>query len=435
MSSDKFDNKIKDSLENGSPDFEESSWHKMEAMLDKHMPQKKDDRRKLILFFFLFLLLGGGTTIIINRNTAKKDANPVTNRSATINNSTKIESLKTVEKNEKAGSISPLSDKKNNTPYSIVNNPENIKKSFISGNKTSLITTNSKPVTLEKKINSKKETDPSSINTDQEKIIADSKSSVGENTLTNQQEPSKTTEDLKPENENIEAETKKEKEELLEKNIPQETNPKSVKKKQPFLNNILMNVSVGPDLSSVGNNTGKVKMMLGAGLGFKISERLSIRSGLFIGRKIYTADPEDYNPPSNFWSYYPNLKSIDADCKVLDIPINLDYKFGLTKTHNWFVSAGASSFFMKKEVYNFYYKPANSQQYVYYTRKFENENKHYFSILNLSGGFSKKISPALTIQAEPYMKIAMKGVGYGKVKLNSAGFVMTASFQPFQSKK
>ena len=53
--------------------------------------------------------------------------------------------------------------------------------------------------------------------------------------------------------------------------------------------------------------------------------------------------------------------------------------------------------------------------------------------MNLSGGYKKQINPHLSLQAEPYMKIAMAGVGYGKVKLNSGGVLLSAIIQPFQS--
>jgi hypothetical protein len=40
----------------------------------------------------------------------------------------------------------------------------------------------------------------------------------------------------------------------------------------------------------------------------------------------------------------------------------------------------------------------------------------------------------ISLQAEPYLKIALDGVGYGKVNLNSAGVLFSAIIKPFAKK-
>ena len=86
---------------------------------------------------------------------------------------------------------------------------------------------------------------------------------------------------------------------------------------------------------------------------------------------------------------------------------------------------------MKKEIYDYYFRPSYSSQYIFYTRTHENENKHYFSVLNISGGFNVNLNKTFTLRAEPYYKLALKGVGYGKVKLNSSGILVSALIKPF----
>ncbi|MBL0183793.1 MAG: hypothetical protein IPP96_16500 [Chitinophagaceae bacterium] len=53
-----MDHIIRDAAENHHPTYNDKAWEKMEAMLDKQLPQKKD-RRKYIFFLLFFLLLGG----------------------------------------------------------------------------------------------------------------------------------------------------------------------------------------------------------------------------------------------------------------------------------------------------------------------------------------------------------------------------------------
>lgn len=90
---------------------------------------------------------------------------------------------------------------------------------------------------------------------------------------------------------------------------------------------------------------------------------------------------------------------------------------------------------MKQEDYHYAYKytPNGTTHYRDWTVK--NENKHFFSVATISGGYQKKIGNAVTLTAEPYLKLPLGGVGYGKVKLNSTGILFSVSVKPFQQNK
>jgi len=462
MLSENFDKKIRDSLEERTADFNESSWQKMEKLLDKYLPQKKDDRRRLLLLLFFFLLLGGGATLWLTGVLTPKENRIVSNqtfnsdKSVKEKNSTlKIEAVKTNPDQSQEKEKNSLNTEKTLAPEN--KSAQQDEKSVIRPTLTLSNTSEKKESTQKLNIKQRQNVskgekekiarNPLSIVTDQVNKQQATDLVVTSIATENQKQKVENQEQIiKPEqNEVKQPETTPiaEKEKVVEKSVPEILTESRGKKAKPeskksFLKNFVVSVTAGPDMSAVGlNNTGRVKLAYGAGLGYQISNRFSIRSGFYMGRKIYTAAPEDYNPPANFWTYYPNLKHVDANCKVYEVPVNLDYNFGNSKKQSWFVSAGISSLFMKKEEYNYYFKPNNSPQYIYYSRSYENKNKHYFSILNLSGGFAKQISPALSIQAEPFAKIALTGVGYGKVKLNSAGVLFTAALRPFntQTKK
>jgi hypothetical protein len=53
-------------------------------------------------------------------------------------------------------------------------------------------------------------------------------------------------------------------------------------------------------------------------------------------------------------------------------------------------------------------------------------------VLTLSAGYQRKINRTFSIAAEPYIKVPLAGVGYGKVKLNSAGVLFSVNISPFQ---
>jgi len=443
MQSENFDKKIKDSLSQRPPGSDIPDWDKMETLLDKHMPVEKKDRRRIFFILFSFLLLGGGAFIIWQNNS---------------NNRKEIAEIKSPTENnkpantgtDKGTNTSQLPD--NTSDRSVSSNDRDTQTNVtetnvISGNETQVDASIAKTdknkktnTSVNKKAgNSKQKSSDQSIDelvkdTEPERsVIENLTKSENETTLTEKKESIKEpeAEKTKPDNqiEGQKEETPKTKPVAVKK-----TDSKKQQNNSSFANNFFVSISAGPDLSKVGDNTGEVKLAYGAGIGYQISKRFSVRTGFYAGRKVYTADPGDYHPPNNFWGYYPNLENIEANCKVYDIPITVDYKISSNKKQSWFASVGISSLLMKEEKYDYYFKPNYSPTYITYTKTINNQNKHYFSVLNLSGGYTRVLNKNINLQAEPYLKIALDGVGYGKVKLNSGGVLFSAVIRPFAKK-
>ncbi len=97
-------------------------------------------------------------------------------------------------------------------------------------------------------------------------------------------------------------------------------------------------------------------------------------------------------------------------------------------------SAGLSSYLMKEENYNYYYKYYPGSPTYSHLSSIRNENNHYFSVVTLSAGYKRKLGNRVTMMAEPYLKLPVKGVGYGKVKLNSGGVLFSIGVNPFAAK-
>jgi hypothetical protein len=472
MQSENFDNKIRDSLNQRPPGNDNPEWDKMKMLLDKHLPVEKKDRRRFFFILFLFLLLGGGAFFIWKNNGDDEKnisgANPVTEKPSS---------------NEQKGSIDRLRENNNTRSQT---NPDSLpihKTTAVSSSlqadqpasaeKKTVVIINDRlpgnkirPDLTEKNIkkngpaenrvpsqaaviqnpNDQIKNTPA-INSGQEKTVTEKPSNATTDVVMNEQEKKQdenaspvanNSTPEKPVENTIEGSIKKQSETKPQELKPVLSSNTKAKKQKPrgsFLNNLFFSLSAGPDLTTVGiDNTGKIKPVLGAGLGYQVSKKFSIKTGFYSARKIYNADPEDYHPPYNFWVYYPNLKNIDADCKVYEIPVGVDYTISQNNTQSWFVSAGLSTYLMKKETYDYYFKPLYSPTYVTYTRTIDNENKHYFSVLNLSGGYTRNINKNISLRAEPYTRIALEGVGYGKVKLNSGGVLFSAIIKPFARK-
>lgn len=174
----------------------------------------------------------------------------------------------------------------------------------------------------------------------------------------------------------------------------------------------------------------------GIGIGYQLNRRWSIQSGFLASRKDYQAGDDDYYfKPGSYYDTV-DMKSIDAACYVMQIPVSIRYNIIQKNTSSFYTVAGLSSYIMKKEVYDYYYTyhntwPASPKV----ARHTYTGNKHFFSVLDLSLGYERSISPTISLQAEPYMNIPLAGVGEGKVSLYSAGLQLAFKWQRMKTIK
>lgn len=497
-----MDHMIRDAAENHHPAYNDQAWDKMEKMLDKHLPQKRDKRR-YILFLLLFLLLGGGALLsvyklggnddkapvaITREANAPKDANKNNETSATSTKPVEAEQLNAtnsesaghtnVEKQDvaKHGDVNPTGNivpaerpttsapaghtKKNRIAATQENdNRLSGKRNNRSGNGRSGMTFtagsigNEETVAANENKNRSRKSHNKRAGSDKKNVSITPATPVSDDVKEKEEDQAVTkNEEGKPKEAiaqssvvNEPAKNGSEKQEAVKKEeekkkqlmvADNKTVAKSEKKqstKKGFGGNFGISFSVGPDVSFVSlNKLGKATIMYGAGLSYTFAkQRLTVRTGFYTSKKIYDATPDQYHSPGG---NYPYLYNVAAECKVYEIPLALSYNFGQHKKHSWFGSAGLSSFLMKSEYYQYQYKTPSGQNYNY-PWSVKNENKHYFSVLTLSGGYNYKLSKRISLQAEPYVKIPLGGVGHGKVKLNSGGLLFTVTIKPFAKKE
>jgi len=90
---------------------------------------------------------------------------------------------------------------------------------------------------------------------------------------------------------------------------------------------------------------------------------------------------------------------------------------------------------MKSETYDYSYKYIPGGQTLTGNWSVKNENQHYFSSVTLAAGYQRTLSKNISVMVEPYIKLPVSGVGYGRVKLNSGGVLFSIGVKPFNSKK
>jgi len=482
MQFDDFDKKIKEAAEHHHPAYEEKAWDKMEKLLDKHLPNEKEDKRRIFFLLLLLLLTGAGVYLAITKpwqskstlrdkvnspvnqkmpaespanstsdaesKTAKSEAAPGTGKPGSRVTDTNVaeNKIKDADDHQNTGanereyvianerSNSTADKSKNNNAnknqytvankrrYTATNEPRDViadkPQNIAAGDRQN--TTTVKPTLQD--VNNDSTVNTSKVDLDNTSasattnIPATAISSNPDSALSKKTDPVAKIEDDK-------------------KNTEMQKKEKQKPGRQKKTSAFAITFTAGPDLTTVGlSEIGKINLSYGAGLSYSFN-RFTLRSGFYVSKKMYSAGPDEYHPPEHYWTYYVDLDKVDADCKVYEIPVTVSYNFSQSRTHNWFASAGLSTYLMKRETYDYYYKNPMTQAPDTKSWTLKNGNKHFFSIINLSAGYERKLSNKLSLIAEPYIKIPMEGIGFGSIKLNSAGVLFTLSVKPFATKK
>jgi|GEM_PF-3772243 len=166
------------------------------------------------------------------------------------------------------------------------------------------------------------------------------------------------------------------------------------------------------ELTRPGNTVGAI-------VEYRFTPRLRVRTGVFRTVKLYSARGSDYKPPADYWTWRVPVNQIDADCDILEIPLDLRYDLLQRPTYSLFASAGLTSLIMRNEEYTYSYDLRG--EYKKYTWDYARGSNHPLSMLSLSVGYERALSGRWSAQAEPFLKLPLGGVGFGKIHLRSAG--------------
>jgi hypothetical protein len=178
----------------------------------------------------------------------------------------------------------------------------------------------------------------------------------------------------------------------------------------------------GPDVSTVKfQSVNKIGLSLGAIIGYRFNNRISVETGLIWDKKYYYTNAEYYKGVT-----LPANTTLNGNCSMFEIPVDIRFDFATKKNHGFFAKTGLSSYLMTSENYTVNY-PNN------YIGQWKNNNlkNNIFSILQISGGYERVISDKTKIRVEPYAKIPLQGIGKGDMPISSYGIYLgiTHSFR------
>ena len=182
---------------------------------------------------------------------------------------------------------------------------------------------------------------------------------------------------------------------------------------------LALSVLAAPDYNGVNNlNNASMGNDFGLMVSYEIAKNWSLSTGGVYAKKLYETGFGNYTPTKNIWTEnYPN--SVSADCRVLDIPLNISYTFLRRKNKIISAGSGISSYIMLKENYRFNYTQNDPNNPLAY--QVVNQNQHWLSILNLQASFEQRINSRISMSIQPYWKVPLRDIGFAGVKLQSFG--------------
>ncbi|SDH01982.1 hypothetical protein ACRQ5D_21260 [Mucilaginibacter sp. P25] len=179
------------------------------------------------------------------------------------------------------------------------------------------------------------------------------------------------------------------------------------------------------DVNGTNSFQGKVGSNYGLLLSFGATKKLTITSGVVYSSKPYNTSFANYRTAYVFKN---EPTDVTADCKMLDIPVNIAYQVYGNFRNKLSVGTGLSSYLMLHEKYTYNYADgANSAAWPQnYT--VPNSKGYLLSIININATYEHKINSKVGVSVQPYMKVPISGVGYSDIKLQSTGVAVGVTY-------
>jgi hypothetical protein len=201
----------------------------------------------------------------------------------------------------------------------------------------------------------------------------------------------------------------------------------SVNKKQ---SGFYVGVLFAPDLSFIKmQRTSTVGTSYGIIVGYQINNKWSVETGYLFDKKNYYTKGAYFDKSNVPYLMNKDIVSVDGKCEMTEVPITVRYTVGENKKGRWLANMGTSAYFMKEEYYG-YILNINGQNQFRDRTYYPSSNK-LFAVLNIGGGYERKIGSSFNVRAEPYLKIALGGIGTGNLPMSGTGIniSITKSFR------
>ncbi len=178
-------------------------------------------------------------------------------------------------------------------------------------------------------------------------------------------------------------------------------------------------IITGLDLSSIHFQSVKPGATMGLIFGYAFNKKWSIESGLLWDTKRVYDNGSYFNPPGYTPTGGITIIAVNGKSRLYEWPVSAKYAI-ITGKRSLFTTVGLSSYFMRSENYDYEYMQNNQpggHNYLSYTK----QTKNWFSVVNLSIGYTHKLGGNGSIRVEPYLKLPISNLGVGNMPIMSTG--------------
>jgi hypothetical protein len=432
-----FDNKIRLAIERHTDLSFIPDWSKLEERLDIEMPVKKK-RRRFIVFWFLFAGLLASTAYWRFDGNSNSTENYANNTSIDIkqtaiapNENKKNENVNIKDKKViKDHTDNIVKEKEPNTIIiSSITNTQVIKTKPVFQNKKAKNGTSLTP-SLKEQVSEVYENDKT-VN----KEISDEKKSGFDITIENKPNFIKETF-------NISEKDTATNTDLLKlanvADISKDTASNIVNNSKPFqkksgTSRFSFTAVSGVNVNSVQlNKPSKPGYDYGLLVGYKISPKIEIKTGVLLAKKYFTTTGENIffdSAKLNLPSYNTiSLEKATGYCRFIEVPVMLYYQFSAKKKTSFYTSGGFSIIKMRMDnIHYTFLADGNTILERSHTNAYHNSDGFSTSITsNFALGVKQMITDRWSFAIEPYIKLPLSRMNDSNLKFTTFGTV--ASF-------
>ena len=205
---------------------------------------------------------------------------------------------------------------------------------------------------------------------------------------------------------------------------PDKKSIKRINTPHGFVPQYALTVLAAPDINGVGSfQQSKVGTNIGLQFSAEVAKKLTITTGAVYSVKPYITGFENYHTPYQFNTAPIN---VTADCRMLDIPINVGYQVFNKHQTKISIGTGLSSYIMLHESYKFNYANTYVTGPSNYT--VPNSNGYFFGVLNLNATYQRQLNQKVGMTIQPYVKLPLTNIGYSQVRLQTTGVAIGLSW-------
>jgi len=204
--------------------------------------------------------------------------------------------------------------------------------------------------------------------------------------------------------------------------------PNKAKPQMAYRPQYTLSVVAAPDLNGVSSFAqSKVGTNIGLTFAMGVSRKLTISTGALYSVKPYLTSFANYNNGLGYkWPVSP--QSVTADCRMLDIPLNIGYQVYHKQQNKISIGTGLSSYIMLHESYKFTYNNMYGGASGPTNYTVPNPGRYFFGVMNLNATYERQINSKVGISIQPYLKVPLSNVGYSQVKLQTTGVAVGLSW-------